>query len=62
MKLVLPPLYFSLPREQLLKHPRICSVGSGTLKKYRGGGTAVNFFLKCGSGNGSGKSTAVLPR
>jgi hypothetical protein len=31
-----------------------CSVGSGTLKKYRGGGTAVLFFFKCGSGNGSG--------
>jgi hypothetical protein len=38
------------------------SVGSGTLKKYRGGGTAVIFFFLCGSGNGSGKSTAVLPR
>jgi hypothetical protein len=38
------------------------SVGSGTLKKYCGDGTAVIFFEKCGSGNCSGKSTAVLPR
>jgi hypothetical protein len=37
------------------------SVWSDTLKKYRGGGTAV-IFLNCGIDNGTDKRTTVLPR
>jgi hypothetical protein len=37
------------------------SFESGTLKKYRGGDTAVIVFSKCGSDNGTGRITAVVP-